>query len=102
MSAPARIAKGGKAVYGAAVGILMLQARFPRIPGDVGHAQTWPFPVHYKVVAGASPDRVVRHRAAGLLDAFVAAAPRGSAPLGPAAPRAPAVHRRPRRPRSGS
>ena len=64
-------ARGGKAVYGAAVGILMLEARFPRIPGDVGNALTWPFPVHYKVVEGASPDRVVRRRAEGLLDAFV-------------------------------
>jgi len=26
---------GGKAVYGAAVGILMLDARFPGIPGDM-------------------------------------------------------------------
>jgi Asp/Glu/hydantoin racemase len=66
--------RGGKAVYGAAVGILMLEARFPRIPGDVGNALTWPFPVHYKVVPGASPDRVVRRRAEGLLDAFVAGA----------------------------
>jgi Asp/Glu/hydantoin racemase len=71
MSTPARIARGGKAVYGAAVGILMLEARFPRIPGDVGNAATWPFPVLYKVVRGASPERVVRHRAEGLLDAFV-------------------------------
>ena len=66
--------KGGKAVYGAAVGILMLEARFPRIPGDMGNATTWPFPVLYKVVRDASPDRVVRRRAEGLLDAFVAAA----------------------------
>jgi Asp/Glu/hydantoin racemase len=71
MSHPAGIARGGKAVYGAAVGILMLEARFPRIPGDVGNAATWPFPVLYKVVRGASPDRVVRHRAEGLLDVFV-------------------------------
>jgi Asp/Glu/hydantoin racemase len=71
MSAPARIARGGKAVYGAAVGILMLEARFPRIPGDVGNAATWPFPVLYKVVRGASPERVVRQRAEGLLDAFI-------------------------------
>jgi Asp/Glu/hydantoin racemase len=71
VSPPARIARGGKAVYGAAVGILMLEARFPRIPGDVGNARTWPFPVLYKVVRGASPDRVVRQRAEGLLDAFV-------------------------------
>jgi Asp/Glu/hydantoin racemase len=68
------IAQGGKAVYGAALGILMLEARFPRIPGDVGHAATWPFPVLYKVIQGASPERVVRRRAAGLLDAFVAGA----------------------------
>jgi len=73
MSAPARIARGGKAVYGAAVGILMLEARFPRIPGDVGNAATWPFPVLYKVVRGASPERVVRQRAQGLLDAFIEA-----------------------------
>ena len=64
---------GGKAVYGAAVGILMLEARFPRIPGDMGNALTWPFPVHYRVVRNASPERVVRRRAEGLLDAFVAA-----------------------------
>ena len=74
LTMPERIARGGKAVYGAALGILMLEARFPRLPGDVGHAGTWPFPVHYKVVPGASPERVVRHRAAGLLDAFIAGA----------------------------
>jgi len=67
-------AVGGKAVYGASVGILMLDARFPRIPGDMGNATTWPFPVHYKIVRGASPDRVVRHGAEGLLDKFIDAA----------------------------
>jgi Asp/Glu/hydantoin racemase len=65
---------GGKAIYGAAVGILMLDARFPRIPGDMGNAVTWPFPVHYRIVRSASPDRVVRHRGEGLLDAFIDAA----------------------------
>jgi Asp/Glu/hydantoin racemase len=66
--------KGGKAVYGAAVGILMLEARFPRIPGDMGNALTWPCPVHYRVVREASPDRVVRRGADGLLDIFIDAA----------------------------
>ncbi len=70
----AMIVSGGKAIYGAAVGILMLEARFPRIPGDMGHAGTWPFPVLYRVVRDASPDRVVRHRAEGLLGRFVDAA----------------------------
>lgn len=66
--------RGGKAVYGAAVGILMLEARFPRIPGDMGNALSWPFPVLYRVVREASPDRVVRRGAEGLLEAFIAAA----------------------------
>lgn len=72
MNRPTCTVKGGKAVYGAAVGILMLEARFPRIPGDVGNAATWPFPVLYEVVRDASPQRVVCHRAEGLLEAFVA------------------------------
>lgn len=67
-------ARGGKAIYGASVGILMLEAQFPRIPGDMGNALTWDFPVHYRVVRDASPDRVVRRGAEGLLDNFIEAA----------------------------
>ena len=69
-----RIAWGGKTLYGARVGILMLETRFPRIPGDMGNAETWPFPVLYKIVPGASPRRVVCEKAEGLLDEFLAAA----------------------------
>ena len=68
------IARGGKAVYGAPLGILMLEARFPRIPGDMGNGQTWPFPVLYKVVSGASPEKVVLNGARGLLPDFIEAA----------------------------
>ncbi len=67
------IVTGGKSRTGASVGILMLDARFPRIPGDMGNAVTWPFPVLYKVVRGASPDRVVRANGEGLLERFIAA-----------------------------
>jgi len=71
-------AYGGKTVYGACVGILMLETRFPRIPGDIGHAATWPFPVLYKVVRGATGERVTtakpNDRSTGLLGAFLAAA----------------------------
>jgi len=74
MTERARIAWGGKTLYGARVGILMLETRFPRIPGDMGNAETWPFPVLYKVVPGASPRRVVCEKAEGLLDEFLAAA----------------------------
>ncbi|WP_146348008.1 aspartate/glutamate racemase family protein [Falsiphaeobacter marinintestinus] len=68
------IATGGKSIYGASVGILMLDARFPRIPGDMGNAQSWPFPVHYKIVHDATPDRVVRQGGDGLLGHFIDAA----------------------------
>ncbi len=70
------VAKGGKALYGAPLGILMLEARFPRIMGDMGNAGTWPFPVLYSVVPGASPERVVLQGAKGLLPDFVGAAQR--------------------------
>jgi Asp/Glu/hydantoin racemase len=63
--------RGGFNQYGFTVGILMLDTRFPRIPGDMGHAATFPFPVRYHRVAGASPDLVVRRGAAGLLPAFI-------------------------------
>src|SRR5438045_8903913 len=69
-----RIAHGGKGLYGSRVGILMLETKFPRIPGDMGNGLTWPFPVLYKVVPGASPARVVFDKAEGLLDRFLDAA----------------------------
>ncbi len=65
------IATGGKTVYGASVGILMLNTQFPRIPGDIGNATTWPFPVQYMVVRAATPDNVVRGDATQLLHSFV-------------------------------
>jgi len=68
------IAKGGKAIYGVPLGILMLEARFPRIPGDMGNGTTWPFPVFYRLVRGASPEKVVLKGASGLLDDFILAA----------------------------
>jgi len=65
---------GGKTVFGANVGILMLETQFPRIVGDMGNALTWPFPVQYRVVRGATPDLVVRNDATELTDLFIAAA----------------------------
>ncbi|OZI53118.1 aspartate/glutamate racemase family protein [Bordetella genomosp. 4] len=73
LSSPGRIARGGKSLYGAPLGILMLDARFPRILGDMGNGQTWPFPVLYRVVRGASPEKVVLQGARGTLDAFIEA-----------------------------
>lgn len=58
---------------GGPIGILSLQTRFPRIPGDVGCPDSYDLPVIVRQVPGATPDRVVHERAAGLLDAFAAA-----------------------------
>lgn len=56
------------------LGVLMLDTRFPRVPGDVGHAASWRAPVRFRVVHGASPQRVVREGDPALLQPFVDAA----------------------------
>lgn len=65
---------GGKNIYGFPIGILMLHTHFPRIPGEMGNAWTWDFPVLYKVVKDASVKRVVKEGDPGLLEPFVSAA----------------------------
>lgn len=65
---------GGYTNYGQTLGILMLDTRFPRLPGDIGNARTFPFPVRYRTVRGASPSRVVLERDPALLEPFLAAA----------------------------
>lgn len=67
-------AGGGKNIYGYPIGMLMLATRFPRIPGEIGNATTWDFPVLYKTVPQATPDVVVRKGAPGLLEPFLQAA----------------------------
>jgi hypothetical protein len=51
---------GGQTLYGLALGIVMLDTRFPRLVGDIGNAATWPFPVHYRIVKGAIPERMAQ------------------------------------------
>lgn len=64
---------GGKTVYGATLGILMLETKFPRILGDFGNAGTFPFPVQYRVVRGASPDKIVRQNPMDMVEDFIEA-----------------------------
>lgn len=56
------------------LGLLMLDTAFPRLPGDVGHLASWAMPVRAVVVAGATPQRVVRAGDPALLQPFVDAA----------------------------
>jgi Asp/Glu/hydantoin racemase len=61
-------------IAAARLGILILETRFPRILGDIGNPDTWPFPVLYKTVSGASSQRVVVERGRGLIGPFLQAA----------------------------
>lgn len=56
------------------LGILMLDTRFPRPPGDAGNPASYRYPTRRRRVTHATPGRVVHERAAGLVDAFVDAA----------------------------
>lgn len=44
----------GRPVYGAKLGIIILDTRFQRFPGDIGYAGSFSFPVQYAVVRGIS------------------------------------------------
>ena len=68
-----KIVSGGLNYYGFAVGILMMDTKFPRLPGDIGHASTFPFPVLYRTVKGASAKRLVLERDPNLLEPFIKA-----------------------------
>jgi Asp/Glu/hydantoin racemase len=56
------------------LGLLMLDTRFPRPRGDIGHAATFGFAVRRQVVLGASPERIVHGRDANALAPFITAA----------------------------
>ena len=64
---------GGYPTYGYKIGILVLDSKIPRIPGDLGNATTYPFPVRYKVVRGATISRVVGDTDPALLEPFIQA-----------------------------
>lgn len=64
------IIQGGRTTYGQPIGILMLNTAFPRIPGDIGNATTFPYPVVYEVVEAASIPAVVEQADPALIEAF--------------------------------
>jgi len=65
------IVKGGKNIYGITIGILMLETIFPRIPGELGNATSFHYPVRYHIVKGASANRVAREKDPALLEPFI-------------------------------
>ncbi|WP_366921998.1 aspartate/glutamate racemase family protein [Metallumcola ferriviriculae] len=54
-------ARPGQVSYGEAIGVLLLDTFAPFIPGDVGNASTYSFPVRYKVVKGFTAERIFNH-----------------------------------------
>ena len=67
---------GGYTTYGQPIGILMLDTRFPRIPGDIGNAKTYPgIGVRYKFVKNAQASRIMGQSPdPELLEPFIEAA----------------------------
>lgn len=59
-----------------ALGVLMLETRFPRPRGDIGNPASFDFPVIHRVVRGAVPEEIVAPaaRAGAWLPAFADAA----------------------------
>ena len=64
----------GRNNYGQVLGIIMVKTSFPRIPGDIGNASTFKYPVRYKVIEDATPTRVVFEADKTLIPKFIEAA----------------------------
>lgn len=56
------------------IGVLCLETSFTKIPGHIRNPATFDFPVLYRVVAGATPERVVSQGDPSLLEPFIEAA----------------------------
>lgn len=56
---PVYTTRPGADSYGHCLGLLMLDVRQPFVPGDVGNASSYRYPVLFQTVPGAFPDRVL-------------------------------------------
>ena len=58
-------------LYGYTIGILVIEGYFPRLPGAIGNATTFPFPVLQRVVKGATGGRVVREPSQEIISSYI-------------------------------
>lgn len=70
MAPPSFTVPRSRPVHGAMIGIMVLDTSFHRLPGDVGNADTWPFPVQFRVVRGVRPQDVIEGNPAEVLGCF--------------------------------
>ena len=68
------VGKPGQSWYGEVIGIMILDAAYPCVPGNVGNASTYPYPVRYEEIIGASIERLVNQADPELSEAFIVAA----------------------------
>lgn len=68
------ITRKSQSWYGESIGILILDAAYPCVPGNVGNACSYPFPVRYHEVKGASIDRLLNQCDPMLAGPFIAGA----------------------------
>lgn len=59
-----------RTVHGVMLGVIVLDTGFLRLPGDIAHVGTWPFPVQFRVVRGVTPGDVIEGDPRRSLDAF--------------------------------
>jgi hypothetical protein len=57
--------------YGTSIGVLMLECNIPFVPGDVGNASSYDFPVQYQLVPGATGDAVITRQDPAVTPSFV-------------------------------
>jgi hypothetical protein len=66
-------ARQGRDIYGAPVGIIVMDCLIPYPPGTPGNASTFGFPVLYEVVRGATMEGLIYSPDAALAEPFLAA-----------------------------
>ncbi|MBV0893067.1 aspartate/glutamate racemase family protein [Paracoccus sp. Z118] len=59
-----------RSIHGVMLGIIVLDTGFRRLPGDIAHAGTWPFPVQFRIVRGVRPRDVIEGDPRESLGAF--------------------------------
>ena len=67
-----RLSMPRQSIAGHAIGIVVLETWYPLLPGNVANATTFGFPVRYKILRGATVERITRADP-GLLDMIIQA-----------------------------